>query len=121
MSLVSFAKSVRYALRGIRYAFRNESNFRLQCMIGGIVFVISILLPLKPWEFLLVVLMTLLVLVLELFNSALELFADLLLPRLHHHVGAVKDIMAGAVFLTALAALIVGFVVLGPYLVALIK
>lgn len=121
MSPFSFIKSVRYALRGIRYAFRHEANFRLQCLIGVAVLAFSLVLPLKPWEFLLIVLMTLLVLVLELFNTALELFADLLLPRLHHHVGAVKDIMAGAVFLTAMAALIVGFVVLGPYLVAFLK
>lgn len=121
MLLTASLKSIRYALRGIAYAFRHEANFRLQCVSGVIVVIVAIVLPLKPWEFLLIVLMTFLVLVLELFNTALELFADLLVPRLHHHVGAVKDIMAGAVFLTALSAVIVGIVILGPYLVALLK
>lgn len=121
MPLFSFVKSIRYAIKGIVYAFKHESNFRFQCVIGLVVLIISFLLPLKPWEFLLIVLMILLVLVLELFNTALELFADLLLPRLHHHVGVVKDVMAGAVLLTATAAFIVGIVIIGPYLVALLK
>lgn len=121
MIQLRFIKSIQYALKGIVYAFKHEANFRLQCLIGLIVLIMSSLLPLKPWEFLLVVLMILIVLVLELFNTALELFADLLMPRLHHHVGAVKDIMAGAVLLTAVGAITVGIVVIGPYLVALLK
>ncbi len=121
MFLEKFAKSARYAAKGIVYAFKHEANFRVQCLIGFVVLCAGSVLPLKPWEFLLIVLMTTLVLVLELFNTALELFADLLLPRLHYHVGVVKDIMAGAVLLTACAAFVVGIVILGPYLVTLIK
>ena len=121
MFLMKFIKSFRFATKGIVYAFKHEANFRLQCFIGFVALCVGSVLPLKPWEFLLIVLMTILVLVLELFNTALELFADLLLPRLHHHVGAVKDIMAGAVLLTAFAAFVVGIVVLGPHLVALVK
>jgi diacylglycerol kinase len=121
MILRALGLSIKYALRGIRYTFNNESNFRFQCGIGFVVLFSSILLPLKTWEFLLVVLMTLLVLVLELFNTALEVFADLLVPRLHHQVAVVKDVMAGAVLLTAIGAVVVGSFILGPYLVALIK
>ncbi len=121
MVLYSLGLSIKYALRGIRYTFKNELNFRFQCGIGFVVLLVSILLPLKTWEFLLIVLMALLVLVLELFNTALEVFADLLVPRLHHQVAIVKDVMAGAVFLTAAGAVVVGSIILGPYLVALLK
>ncbi len=121
MSRPALYNSILFALRGIRYAFTHEANFRIQVFCAGIVMVVGLILPLKNWEFLVLLLMAFLVMVLELINTALELFADLLMPRLHHHVGMVKDVMAGAVFLTALTACVVGIIVLGPYLVRVIK
>jgi undecaprenol kinase/diacylglycerol kinase (ATP) len=113
--------SIFFALRGIRYTFIHESNFRIQVICALVVVTVGLVLPLKTWEFLVLVLMAFLVMVLELINTALELFADLLMPRLHHHVGMVKDVMAGAVFLTAITAGIVGMIVLGPYLVRVLQ
>jgi diacylglycerol kinase len=121
MIFLNSLRSFQYAARGIAYAFRHEQNFRIQSVVAVIVLVLAIYLPLKPWELLVIVLMVALVLVMELVNTALELFTDLLKPRLHHYVGVVKDIMAGAVLLTALCAIVVGGIILGPHLVAFLK
>ena len=53
----------------------------------------------------------------EILNTVLEYLIDLLKPRLHHYVHVIKDVMAGAVLLTALIALAVGVVIFYPYLV----
>jgi diacylglycerol kinase len=53
----------------------------------------------------------------EILNTALEKFTDLLKPRLHHYVSYIKDIMAGGVLITAIGALVGGGLLFYPYLV----
>lgn len=48
-----------------------------------------------------------LVLALELVNSALEAFVDLLHPAIHSEIKAIKDMLAGAVLMISCAALVV--------------
>lgn len=120
MSIKRFLKSFKDAYEGVRYAFNNEQNFRLQLIVGLLALALAVFLPLKDSERLLVVIMVFMVLVIELLNTAIERFIDLLKPRLHYYAKTVKDIMAGAVFLTSICALIVGLIVFIPYLVNLI-
>ncbi|MBR2161574.1 MAG: diacylglycerol kinase family protein, partial [Bacteroidaceae bacterium] len=51
----------------------------------------------------------------ELFNSAVERLTDLAHPDLHPLAGKVKDIAAGAVLVTAIAAAAVGLIIFLPY------
>ena len=76
----------------------------------------AVFLPLKESEQLLIVVMVFMVLVVELLNTAIERFIDLLKPRLHHYAKTVKDVMAGAVFLTSFCAVIVGLIIFLPYI-----
>ncbi len=121
MSVKRFAQSFKDAMNGIRHAFENEQNFRFQMIAGLVVLFFAVWLPIRESERLLIVIMVFMVLVMELLNTAIELFIDLLKPRLHHYAKAVKDIMAGAVFLTSFAALIVGIIIFGPFLFSLFK
>jgi undecaprenol kinase len=61
------------------------------------------------------------VLAMELLNTALEYFTDLLKPRLHHYVLVIKDTMAAAVLITSLGALIIGLIIFIPHFIRLIK
>lgn len=117
MSVRRFGLSIKDALNGIKEAFKSEQNFRIQFVIALLVFLAAAFFPLKASETLLVILMVFFVLVMELLNTALEKFIDLLKPRLHYYAKVVKDIMAAAVFLTSLCALIVGLVIFIPYLI----
>ena len=53
----------------------------------------------------------------EAINTALEKLVDLVSPDHHPLAGQVKDLAAGAVLLAAGFAVLVGLLVLGPYLV----
>lgn len=119
--LQRFFQSFRAARRGLVYAFRAEQNFRFQLLASAAVLILAALLPLRNWEIILVVLLTALVLIMELLNTAVERVMDLLKPRLHQYVLLVKDIMAGAVLLTSLAALIIGSIIFVPHFIALLK
>ena len=80
-----------------------------------------ILFPLRTTERIVIVLLITMVLTMELLNTALEYFTDLLKPRLHQYVERIKDIMAGAVLLTSLAAVVVGLLIFVPYFIDLVK
>lgn len=74
-----------------------------------------ILFPLHSWERVILLLATVAVLVLELLNSMVERLADLVKPRMHGYVHDIKDLMAAAVFLTALFALAIGVFIIWPH------
>lgn len=107
--------------RGLRFAFKNEQNFRLQIFISALVAAAVCYFPLRVWEMILLILLVVMVLTMELLNTALEYYADLLKPRLHHYVRAIKDIMAAAVLLTSLGALAIGLIIFLPHLINLFK
>lgn len=117
MNLKRFTKSFGDASRGVVYVFKHEQNFRIQLFLGFIVVVLMFVFGLSRQEMIVILLLILLVLILELLNSAIEKFVDLIKPRLHYQAEAVKDIMAAAVFFASLGSLLVGAIVFGPYII----
>ena len=121
MSPISlFWRSLKHAARGIFEVARAEQSFRFQIFISIVIFCLSMLLPLYTWERILVLLLCSAVMVLEILNSIMERFADAVQPRLSSMVRDIKDMMAGAVFLTALTAGAVGIMIFYPHVYNLI-
>ncbi len=121
MPVKSLFKSFSSAFAGLKHTFKHEQNFRLQILSAILVLIATAIFPLKVWEVILVILLLVAVLAMELLNTALEYFADLLKPRLHHYVLVIKDIMAAAVLITSLGALIIGLIIFLPHFIGLIK
>ncbi|HBU27760.1 TPA: diacylglycerol kinase [Candidatus Uhrbacteria bacterium] len=117
----SFFSSISHALRGVYVVFRDERNFRIQTISAVLVLCAATLLQVRVWEYVLLLLLSSAVLILELFNSVIERMADGLKPRLQPIVRDIKDLMAGAVLLTAITAGIVGVIIFLPYAVQLFK
>lgn len=117
MRLNRLWQSFKNAWRGLVFVFKHEQNFRIQLVIALVTILGAIYFPLKMWEVVLLLMLILLVLVIELLNSAFEYVSDLLKPRLNSYVGAVKDIMAAAVLLTSLSALIIGLMIFVPHFI----
>jgi diacylglycerol kinase len=118
---VNFWRSWRAAARGLVFAFHSEQNFRIQLLLAALVFAGIWYFPLRTWERVLVVLVAVLVLTMELLNTVVEQFADLLKPRLHQHILVIKDLMAGAVLLTSLGAAAIGLLIFLPHFIAWFK
>lgn len=116
MNLGRLARSFGNAWQGIKYVFKNEQNFRVQIAAAIVVLVAGVVLRLDRAEFILILFLIIAVIVLELINSAVEKFADLLKPRLSHQIGVVKDIMAAMVFLAAFGSLVIGLIIFWPHL-----
>lgn len=112
--LQKLIKSFCFALRGIMIVFREEQNFRIQLVGTILVFIGMAYFQLKAWEKIALTLVIVLVLVLELINSIMERFVDMVSPRLHARAMEVKDIMAGAVLISSLGAAAVGGLIFVP-------
>lgn len=115
MSMKSFVKSFAHALRGLRQVARHELSFRLQLMGAVVVIILVFFVPLATWERILLILMVAAVLVLEVINSIFERLSDAMKPRLNPVVKEVKDMMAGAVLITAVTSVIVAIMIFWSY------
>ena len=111
-------KSFKYALTGLNKVFWEEQNFRLDLIIAILIFWLAVFLKIMVWQFIILVLVIALVLILEIINSIFERFVDLLKPRIHEYVKDIKDMTAAAVFIGALAAIVIGILIFLPYIVA---
>ena len=115
-----FLSRVKIACLGLKSAFKEEKNFRIQCLIAVMVIVAMIALGLDAIEKSILLLMILVVLSLELINSQIEKFLDLIQPDHHPRVKIIKDFSAGAVLLSAASSIIIGILIFFPYLVRLL-
>ncbi len=121
LDLKKFAKSLRYATKGIIVVAREEQSFRIQLLAAAAVVALMFWLGLRVPEKALLTLAIVLVLVLELVNSIFERMVDILKPRIHHYVEDIKDIMAGTVLVASVGALLIGVLIFWPYFVKLVS
>lgn len=96
--------STRYSLRGLRAAFRDEVAFRQELSLCVILLPLAIWLGREPVEWILLIGSCLLVLIVELLNSAVENVVDRIGPEHHELSGRAKDIGSAAVMLALAAA-----------------
>ncbi len=119
MPRIHLFRSLKHALRGVKKVFQTELNFRLQVFASLLVLVFIFIFPLRSWEIVVLILLIGLVLILELINSIFERLVDAFRPRIHPIVKDIKDIMAGAVLLSAVIAAIIGLLIFWPHFVNL--
>lgn len=96
-----------FAAEGLRTGWRREASFRTHVASAAMAGAALLLFRPAPVWWALVAVVVAVVLALELLNSAIEGVIDLLHPGLHPEIKAVKDMVAGAVLVMAIAALAV--------------
>ncbi|BCX13339.1 MAG: diacylglycerol kinase [Thermosynechococcus sp.] len=110
--------SFRYAWAGVVYTFQTQRNFRIHTAVGLSAIALSGLLKLPPVEVAVILLTIGIVMGLELLNTALEAIVDLTVGREYHELARIaKDCAAGAVLLSAIAAVGVAMALIVPPLV----
>lgn len=106
---------VRVAISGMVYTFRTQRHMRFHLYVVLAVTLMGLLFNLSLRELLVLLFVISLVLVAEMFNSAIEATVDLVHPNYHPMAKFAKDISAGAVLITTIVALVVGtLMLLGP-------
>jgi diacylglycerol kinase (ATP) len=98
----------KVAIQGLVYTFRTQRHMRFHLYVVLAVMLIGIFFGLQLRELLVLIFVISLVLVAEMFNSAIEATVDLVEPKYHPQAKFAKDIAAGAVMITTIVAIVVG-------------
>lgn len=104
--------SLSHAWKGIRWLILTQANARLHLAATLLVVMAGIALGLNRYEWTLLALAIALVWVAEALNTAIECLADALHPEHDPLVGRAKDVAAGGVLLSSIAALIIAVLIL---------
>lgn len=110
--------SFGFAIDGLREMVHREHNARVHLVITASVFVVAYWLELSLADWRWIIACIFWVWFAEAANTALEHLCDVVSPQRNDTVRFAKDIAAGAVLLSSLAAVIVGSATLIPYAAA---
>lgn len=103
--------SFNYALEGIIYAVRTQQNIRIDLVAAIMILTLCFFTNLTRVELLIITITITMVISAELMNTAVEATIDLTSNYYHPLAKIAKDVAAGAVVVTAVNAVIVGFVI----------
>jgi diacylglycerol kinase (ATP) len=112
-------RSFGYAFKGLAYATKTQLNFRVHLVVAVLACFMGYALQISAGEWLWIVACIAVVVMAELFNTALEFLVDLVSPDYNELAGYVKDIAAGAVVVAAAFAVIEGLIIFLPKILAL--
>jgi len=110
--------SFQYAFAGLWYALRTQRNARIHLLAALAVTAMGLWLRLDAPRWAVLALTIALVIFAEMLNTVIEAIVDLITPEYHPLAQIAKDVSAGAVLVTAIAAVVVGLLILGPPLLA---
>ena len=104
-----------YSLSGLQAAYRNEDAFRQESLLAAIMIPVALLLPVPGIDKALMIASVLMVLVVELLNSAVEAAIDRISLDDHRLSKRAKDIGSAAVLIALINVLAVWSLVLLPW------
>jgi diacylglycerol kinase (ATP) len=105
-----------YSAKGLRAAFCHEAAFRQELLLLTVLIPLACWLDIAPLQRLLLIAVLLLVLIVELLNSAVEAVVDRIGSEHHELSGRAKDLGSAAVLLSLLLATATWAVLLWPLL-----
>ncbi len=112
--LLSRVESFRHALRGWSYVMRTQRNAWIHGIAATLVFIVGVWLQLPARDWAVLILTISMVFAAEFLNTAIEAVADLATKEQHPLAKVGKDVGAAAVLIAALAAVLIGLLILGP-------
>lgn len=119
--LKSRLPAFQHAFEGIVYVLKSQKNAWIHFVATILVILLIVLLKISIYSTAILILVTGLVWAAEIFNTAIEAVVDLLSPDHHPLAKIAKDTGAAAVLVSAIVAMIIGIILLGPPLVTALK
>lgn len=103
--------SFNHAIKGLMHVMRSQRNMRVHFLFSILVLLFGIYLNLSGNEILILLFAITFVLCAEIINTAIEFTVDLISNAVNPLARIIKDIGAGAVLLSALNALVTGYII----------
>ena len=116
MRAATLRSSFHYAFAGLRYLLWTQRNAKIHSALGLAAVALGAWLSITRFEWLVLLITIAMVLAAEGVNTAVEAAVDLASPGYHPLAKIAKDVGAGTVLLTAIAAVLVGLLLFVPHL-----
>ncbi|RMF04606.1 MAG: diacylglycerol kinase family protein [Chloroflexi bacterium] len=117
---ISRIESFRCAFAGIWHTFKTQRNAQIHAVIAVAIGALALALRVSLTEWAILALTTGFVIAAEMLNTATEAAMDFATTEFHPQIKIVKDVAAGAVLISAITAVVVGALILGPPLLNII-
>ena len=121
MKPTSWLESLNCAIEGILWAAKSERHVRYHFFAALALVFLALFFKISALEFFLLVLAAMLVIFAELMNTAIETVVDLVTDDYHELAKIAKDVAAGAVLVTSVGAVILGYLVLSGHIFPLFE
>jgi diacylglycerol kinase (ATP) len=109
-------RSFYHAIRGVLRMIRCQHNAWIHAVATLVVLGTGFLFRVSSADWCWIILAISIVWTAEALNTAFEFLADAASPEFHPLVRDAKDVAAGAVLITAFAAVIIGVIIFWPYI-----
>lgn len=111
MKVRKLIDSFNYAIDGIIYALRTQRNMRIHFIVALIILSDCFVYDISKIEFIILAITITMVIAAELVNTAIESAIDLSTNYYHPLAKVAKNTAAGAVLITAINAVLVGYII----------
>jgi diacylglycerol kinase (ATP) len=106
----SIVKAFNAAIEGIIYTFKKERNMKIHYCVALVILISSLYLGFSKIEMILLLFTISLVVISEMFNTAVEKTVDMITDDYHPLAKIAKDVAAGGVLIASLNAAVVGYI-----------
>lgn len=115
MPLRKWLESANYAIEGILHALKTQRHLRYHLCTALLILLLSLILGISQSEFIAITIVVIIVLSVEMLNTAIEAIVDILFKDYNNMAKIIKDIAAGAVLTVSVGAAVVGYIIFLPY------
>lgn len=112
MKSKNIIESFKHAFQGLWYTFVKERNMKIHIAAAAFVILLALWLGVSKIELAILCLTVMLVICFELTNTAMEVMVDIIVDVYHPRAKIIKDVSAGAVFVSAFFSIVIGVVIL---------
>ena len=116
MPLRKWIESANYAIEGILHAAKTERHLRYHFYAAVLILLLSLILGITRSEFIAIAIVAIIVLSVEMLNTAIEATVDIIFKEYDNRAKIIKDIAAGAVLTASIGSAVVGYIIFLPYL-----
>lgn len=115
--ILSFA----HAWQGLKTGWRQGHSLKVFSIMAGLVLISTLVFQTSFLENAVLTLTVVIMFSLELLNSQIERFLDIISPEKNQLVKKIKDLSAAAVLVAAVGSVIIGLLIFLPHIVLLLR
>jgi len=116
----SIIDSFKHSFEGVSHAFFENRNMRIHVSVGAIVLMAGLIFNVSKFEMIIIAVMIILVIMMEMINTAIEEMVDLIVTEHHKQAKIAKDVASGMVLVAVIGSVIAGAFIFLPHVLKLL-